>query len=253
MNDKKMLDSAGRSSQQSKAVMGLRSLITSGALEPDTRLSEVALAARLGISRTPMRRAMDLLVGEGLLTRLENGGCRVASFSRQDVIDSIELRGTLEGVAARMAAERGIDVQRVAEGHAILDRIDQAILSDTLDYDLYREGNAEFHAFIAALPKSDIIEKEIKRVSSLPLASPSAFLQIDEAHLHFTRTLIRGQEQHKDIFDAILNREGARAEAVAREHARLARNNFDYFLEKQPSLARKIPGLALVAATPSSS
>ena len=246
MKNKSRLEVSEKPSQQTKAVIDLRSLITTGAFEPDTRLSEERLAARLGISRTPLRRAMDLLVNEGLLKRLDNGGCRVASFTRQDVIDAIELRGTLEGVAARLAAERGIDHRKAAEGYVILDQIDRAIVGEGLDFELYRDGNAEFHAFIAVLPQSPLIEREIARISSLPLASPSAFLQIEQAPVVFRRSLIRGQEQHKDIFDAIVNREGARAESVAREHARLARNNFDYFIQKQPGLAKKIPGLSLV-------
>ena len=93
-----------RQSQFEKALSGLRSLVLSGEFEANSRLPETALADRLGISRTPLRQAMDRLIAEGLLERLESGGCRVASFSVTDVIDSIELRGVLEGTAARLAA-----------------------------------------------------------------------------------------------------------------------------------------------------
>ncbi len=71
------------------------------------RLFEVSLAETLEISRTPVREALSRLAEEGLLDRLPNGGFVVRRFGYEDVIDSIELRGVMEGTAARLAAERG--------------------------------------------------------------------------------------------------------------------------------------------------
>ena len=87
-----------------QALMSLRSLVLSGEYEASKRLSEVALSERLGISRTPVRQAMDHLVGEGLLERIETGGCRVVRFTIEDIEDAIEFRGVIEGTAARIAA-----------------------------------------------------------------------------------------------------------------------------------------------------
>ena len=63
-----------RKTQFDKALLGLRSLVMSGEFAASTRLPEVALAERLGLSRTPLRQAMDRLVAEGLLERIETGG-----------------------------------------------------------------------------------------------------------------------------------------------------------------------------------
>jgi GntR family transcriptional regulator of vanillate catabolism len=63
----------------------------------------------------------------------------------------------------------------------------------------------------------------------------------------FYRTLVVAQAQHKALVGAIELREGARAEALAREHARLARQNLDFVLEEQPDLRRKVLALALMA------
>ncbi|WP_372837386.1 GntR family transcriptional regulator, partial [Puniceibacterium confluentis] len=87
-----------------RAVMGLRERILTGALAVGDRVSEVALARDLGVSRTPLREAMSELVEQGLLEKMPTGGCMVRSLTRADVEDGIELRGTLEGLACRLAA-----------------------------------------------------------------------------------------------------------------------------------------------------
>src|SRR5215831_7980147 len=105
-------NSAG--SQTTKATLGLRELVFSGEIAPGDRLPEVELAERLGVSRTPLRMALQTLAHEGLLEALSGGGFVVRAFSRSDVSDAIELRGVLEGTAARFAAERLADPGVVA-------------------------------------------------------------------------------------------------------------------------------------------
>src|SRR5205085_10438091 len=95
-------NSAG--SQTTKATLGLRELVFSGAVGPGERLPEVELAERLGVSRTPLRLALMTLAHEGLLEALSGGGFAVRAFSRADVSDAIELRGVREGTAAAFAA-----------------------------------------------------------------------------------------------------------------------------------------------------
>src|SRR5690349_3703650 len=100
-------DTAGLS-QTVKAQLRLRELIVGGALRPGRRIAEVALVERIGVSRTPIRTALLRLQEEGLLDALPGGGFVVKDFSEDDIHDAIELRGTLEGLAARLAAERGV-------------------------------------------------------------------------------------------------------------------------------------------------
>ncbi|PWL35813.1 GntR family transcriptional regulator [Marivita sp. XM-24bin2] len=238
-----------RKTQFDKALMGLRSLVMSGEFAGSNRLSEVALAERLGLSRTPLRQAMDHLVAEGLLERIETGGCRVARFTLDDINDAIELRGVVEGTAVRIAAERGTDPQVLAEAEAVLDRIDTALArSDAIDFDGYVKENAIFHQLLARLSGSQLMQREADRVSRLPLASPSAFLRDQELIPDFAASLIRAQHQHRAILEAIRAREGARAEHLAREHARLARRNLDYLANAGPGVATRVPGLSLLSA-----
>ncbi|MGO7204461.1 GntR family transcriptional regulator, partial [Rhizobium ruizarguesonis] len=97
----------GPRQQTLKALQGLRDIVLKGEVEAGERLSEVALSTRLDVSRTPLRTALQRLEQEGLVEAIASGGFAVRRFSRNDVIDAIELRGVLEGTAARLAAERG--------------------------------------------------------------------------------------------------------------------------------------------------
>lgn len=239
-----------RFSQFEKGLLGLRSLVMGGALEANTRLPEVALAERLGISRTPLRKAMDRLVSEGLLERMEAGGCRVARFTTEDIRDAIELRGVIEGTAARMSAERGVSSDILDHADRVLDAIDDALgRPDGIDFDAYVHQNAEFHDLLSHMPGSAVIQREVERICCLPLASPSSFLQEQELIPNFQASLSLAQDHHRGILNAIRNREGARAEALTREHARLALRNFEYVTTAKPSLATRVPGLALVSAS----
>ena len=94
------------------------------------------------------------------------------------------------------------------------------------DFDEYIQANAWFHDLLARFADSPILRREIERMSLLPLASPSAFLSEQSAIPDFQDSLTYAQRQHRAILDAITNREGARAEALTREHARLALSKF---------------------------
>lgn len=237
-------------SQFDKALFSLRSLVLAGEFPVDTRLPEITLAERLNISRTPLRQAMARLVEERLLERIETGGCRVASFTRTDILDAIEIRGVIEATAARLAAERGGAPDLLAEAEITLGHLDRAVPRDgDMDFDAYVQHNGEFHRLIAALAGSRMIEQEVERVNRLPLASPSAFLHSHESIPEFQDSLRRAQGQHHLILSAIKAREGTRAEALVREHARLARENLEHVMGSDPGLIKHVPGLALVLMT----
>jgi len=72
-------------------------MLLRGDFQPGERLSELPLVARLGVSRTPIRLALDRLANEGLLEVFPTGGFVVRAFTLTDVYDAIEMRGVLEG------------------------------------------------------------------------------------------------------------------------------------------------------------
>lgn len=235
--------------QSAKALLALRDLVLTGEIEPGERLSEVALAQRLNVSRTPLRSALQRLEQEGLVALIPSGGYAVRSFSKQEVIDAIELRGVLEGTAARLAAERGVAPSRIKALDDVVQQLDQVMQADALemDFERYELLNGEFHRLLWNLCGSELLAREIERMTNLPFASPNAFANTKADVPAFHRTLIVAQAQHKSIVSAIQLREGARAESLAREHARLARQNLDFVLEGQPDLRRKVMALALMS------
>lgn len=229
-----------------RALIELRKKILGGELAPGTRLFEVPLTEMLNISRTPVREALLRLSEEGLLERVRSGGFVVRTFSFNDVVDALELRGVMEGTAARLAAERGVTPEQLAGIQEIVENLDRCFgpaLHD-VDFDRYRELNAEFHVALAALCGSPLIQREVERISRLPFASPSAFLQERADFMH--HSLRTAQYQHRAIVSAIAKREGARAEALAREHASLTRSNLEHALKEDGARVKQLPGLALL-------
>jgi GntR family transcriptional regulator, vanillate catabolism transcriptional regulator len=230
-----------------RAQIELRKRILAGELPGGTRLYEVVLADELNVSRTPVREALSRLAEEGLLERARGGGFVVRSFAVADVLDMIELRGVLEGTAARLAAERGVSAARLAGIRDILARLDGCFggTPGEVDLDGYAVLNAAFHEALSRLAGSAVLETEIARVVRLPFASPSAFLphraRIEALHA----TLAPAHAQHHAIVEAIAARQGARAEALAREHTRAARANVEQLFASEGGEAG-VPGLGLV-------
>jgi GntR family transcriptional regulator of vanillate catabolism len=236
-------------SQTIAAQLRLRDLILSGALAPGERLSELVLVDRIGVSRTPVRAALARLEHEGLVEALPGGGYAVRSFSARDVNDAIEIRGALEGLAARMAAERGVAPEPLAELRHFVGRIDQLIARPRLgqaEFERYVELNEAFHAAIVRSADSPALAGQLARSYAVPFASPNGFVMAQASRPDARAILIIGQEHHRAVVEAIESREGARAEALMREHARLARRNLHLALQDAGGLTQ-VPGGALIA------
>ncbi len=235
-------------SQTVKALLSLRELILSGELAAGERIAELALVERLGVSRTPVRMALVKLSEEGLLDAIPSGGYAVKAFSEADIFDAIEVRGTLEGLAARTAAERGIGSILLREMRNCLRELDRVVGKGALageDFSDYVRLNAQFHSALHEACGSAMIRRQVERAAALPFASPSGFVMaqsiLPEARVVFTIA----QDQHHCILDAIENREGARAEALTREHARLARRNLELAMKNKASFDL-VAGAALI-------
>ena len=165
-------------SQTINALITLRELILNGELLPGERLLEVALVERLGVSRTPIRAALAKLAEEGLLEK-SGGGYAVREFTERDFQDAIEARGTLEGMAARLAAERDVDPQALSEIKDCLAQIDHLLektLLGSADIERYLQLNRRFHTQLTALAESFVIERMMDHIVTLPFASPNAFV-----------------------------------------------------------------------------
>ncbi len=232
-------------SQTTKATLGLRELIFAGELAPDERVPELGLADRLGVSRTPLRLALATLAHEGLLRALPGGGFVVCSFSLDDVADAIELRGVLEGTAARFAAERLGSPTELADLVAVTEQLDAVVGEPTPVLERFVELNDAYHRALVVLAKSDAVARAIANAVALPFASPSALLASQATLTREREVLVVAQHQHRMLLEAVGAGHGARAEDIAREHARLAKLNLELVLESEPALER-LPGAPLL-------
>jgi len=203
-------------------VATLRQLIIDGRLHAGERLAEIPVAQSLGVSRTPVRLAFRALEQEGLLAKAGKRGYMVRSFSDADVRAAIEVRGALEGLAARRLAERGLPpavrealAQCVAEGAALLAK------GHLVDEDIGRWGrmNKRFHGALVDAQDSRVIADAIARNDHLPFASADSIV-LDPAALPAEYETLRiAQLQHRLVLDALDQRESARVEMLMREHA----------------------------------
>ena len=235
-------------SQTARATLALREMLVQGQFRPGDRLREVPLAKQLGVSRIPLRLAMERLSHEGFLEMRPTRGFVLQQFSITDIYDGIELRGSLEGTAARLAAERLHHSKDVEGLRALNDAMVVLVRRRKLTLDIvtqYIDLNSKFHAEVLNLSRSRLLRRAMEQICSHPFASPSAFLRrhyiAPESHELFLVSV----DHHRGIAEAIAGREGARAESIAREHARVARRNLESALSNR-ELDESVPGLKLI-------
>ncbi len=236
------------SSQTVRALLRLREMILDGELPAGERIAEPVVAELTGISRTPIRTALVRLQEEGLLEPIRSGGFRVRAFSIDEIRDAIEVRGTLEGLAARLASERGVPGVALAALTDCVDRIDRLLAEgdpDEARFAAYVEANREFHDQLASACGSELVQRQVMRAYALPFASPNGFIQVQVAAPDALQVLSIANAQHRSVLDAIERREGARAEALMREHARIAHRNLQATLDN-PRAVDLIPGGRLI-------
>lgn len=203
-------------------VASLRKLISEGHYPPGDRIAELHVAEQLGVSRTPVRLAFRTLEQEGLLQRAGKRGYIVREFTDEDVLCALEVRGVLEGLAARRLAERGLTpevrealVQCIEQGESLLGK---GYLTKE-DIDHWGEINEAFHRAIVESTGSLVIGDAINRNNHLPFASAGSIIIDTEALGKEYRKLHFAHLQHQLIFQALSQGEGARAEMLMREHA----------------------------------
>jgi GntR family transcriptional regulator of vanillate catabolism len=207
--------------QQTSALVRIREMILRGKLAPGQRLAEAPLAEVLGMSRTPVRQALPVLAREGLLQEHETRGYIVRGFSTADILDALDMRGALEGLAAKRVAEGGASRVLIAALREVLKDGDGMLDKGRLegsDEALYAEMNGRLHGLIVQEARSPMIGQALERISHVPFAAPHA-LAFDKTDLDYMyRRLVYAHRQHHYIVDAIERGEGARVEALLREH-----------------------------------
>ncbi|HEX5686794.1 MAG TPA: GntR family transcriptional regulator [Ideonella sp.] len=203
-------------------VATLRQLIMGGHYPAGTRLAEIPVATALGVSRTPVRLAFRSLQQEGLLQVTGKRGFVVRAFSEEDVQCAVEVRGALEGLAARRLAERSMPAEVQATLRTCIDDGARLLAKGHLtedDIGAWGELNHRFHRTIVEATGSLVIADAIARNNHLPFASADS-IAIDRQALDREYEKLRfAQAQHQLVFEALQRRESARVEMLMREHA----------------------------------
>jgi GntR family transcriptional regulator of vanillate catabolism len=185
-------------------------------------VAEAPLAEMLGISRTPVRQALPLIAQEGLLTEHETRGYVVRAFTAADIVDAIDLRAIIEGLAARRVAEHGVSKTFLRELRECLDDGDAIFRKrhiEESDEARYAEMNKRFHQLILQGAGSPILAAALERNNRVPFAAPQA-LAFDKSNLEQTFDMLHyAHRQHHAIVEALERGESARAESLMREHA----------------------------------
>jgi GntR family transcriptional regulator of vanillate catabolism len=164
---------------------------------------------------------------------LPDGGYGVRTWTVVEIWDAIELRAVLEGTAARLACERlvhrhELDVLR-GYAHQIETISKPQIEKSRPDMEFfasYCELNIRFHTALMDLARCGILRKTWEQVQSIPFAAPSSTILPEAMPLILKSAL----EQHQAVLEAISKRDSARAENIARTHARLGFTNLDFAL-----------------------
>jgi GntR family transcriptional regulator of vanillate catabolism len=223
---KMALDSVRRTPRLVDEVVGiLRDGIVTGRIEPGTQLLQTELAERLGVSRTPLREAIRTLEADGLV-RISNSNrtVEVVAITSADLREMYQIREMLDGLSARLAAERGLSAEVESEARAVL----EALGDSAEDFDpLARTRlHAQFHELIAMasgnsrlLPLLPLIRTSSAALHQPFTQNPGAVrLSLEGRDTTFAEVMTKSEEQHAEILAAVVARDGDRAEAAARAH-----------------------------------
>jgi GntR family transcriptional regulator of vanillate catabolism len=239
--------SSASPTQTGRTLLTLRQMLFRGEFRPGEKLSELPLVARLGVSRTPLRLALDRLAHEGLLEPFPSGGFVVRQFTVDDIWDAIEIRGVLEGTGARLAAERFIESRDLDPIRRYRDEMEAlpAPAPGIDSFPQYLELNEGFHSAIIDVARSPMLRMTLDRVLALPFAGPSALVVPSQRSQQDPDLLLISLEHHRAIVEAIEHRQGTRAESLAREHSWVSRRSFEIALAHQSAWG-SIPGASLI-------
>ena len=207
-------------SRSETVVLELRDMIMRGEMPPGFHVQEVPLAERLGVSRTPVREALTTLAKEGLLEPGPKRGYKVRTFTIEEIVASYEVRATLEGMACRVLAERGISEELAQQLRDRIDFGDRMIAQGVFgaaEQDPWLEMNNSIHSLLVHATGNAMLATCVEQTQRVPLAGARhvPWYRFDEENYVLAK---RAHNDHRAIVDAILRRQGARAEGLMREH-----------------------------------
>jgi DNA-binding GntR family transcriptional regulator len=191
---------SGKNSLKQEVYDGIRQDILSGTFLPGDLLTERELAAKYGVSKTPVREALSLLEQDELLRAIPRAGYMVTRLTFRDLQEVHQLRATLEAMAARLAAQRITDEE--------LEELER--LTSTSDPEEARLFNRQFHSVVAQASGNSRLAKMIEQL----LDDTDRWAALEVAELTPAVLLIG----HRAELEALRTRDPDTAEEAMREH-----------------------------------
>jgi DNA-binding GntR family transcriptional regulator len=206
-----------RGRNSSKVAGILRDKILHMKLRPGEVLDEVSLASELGVSRTPMREALIRLASENLVELAPNRGARVTTLNLPDIRELFELLEVIQGITTRWAALRRDD-EEILQMRAAAREFHKKIKNNETLSAVQR--NFDFHNSIARAAKNNLLaafySNLLSRTFRLGLITLDRSVQTEKERLKDLRSI---EAEHERLIEAIERKNGADAEALARQHA----------------------------------
>lgn len=207
----------------------MRDAIITQVLKPGERLMEIQLADEMGVSRTPVREAIRKLELEGLVVMVPRKGAYVAGVSMKDIHEVYEVRSALEMLAVTLAAERITEDELDALERQVLRESEEEDRQDGSDLDNIIYIDSSFHDIIYQAAHNqrlvqfvNILQEQLQRFRAASLARPGR-----------SKTAL---EEHKQIVEALSERNGELAAKLAREHIENAENAMIASMEEKGEL-----------------
>jgi DNA-binding GntR family transcriptional regulator len=191
----------------------LKQLIYAGEFKAGDRLNEAALAVRMGTSRGPIREAIRILTGTGLVTPVVNRGVFVRKVSVKEMLEIYDLRALVFGFAAERASEHITDRER-GRFEALLEGMDRAAQAG--DSGAYYDQNVQFHELILVLSQSE-------RAHQLYDSYVKELHLYRRQNFNAAGNMRKSNVEHRKLYDAISKGNGAKAKQFAEEHIRAGR------------------------------
>lgn len=197
--------------------------IVTGVLPPGARITEVELARQYSVSRGPLREAIRRLEERRLVTREPHVGARVVALSQEVLLEIFQVREALEGMAARLAAERMSDVQLAELSAMLASHAEQVEKSEVYHQ---RHHDWDFHYRIAQGARNSMI-------STLLCGDLYQLLRLYRYQHKSTPKRARAAlQEHRRIVDALTDRDGELAELLMRRHISTARRGLEVSISK---------------------
>lgn len=186
----------------------LKERVIKGNLTPGEKILEVNIANQLGVSRTPVREALQKLAADGFVKVNPNLGMMVVGFSLEDTQEVLQIRRVLEGLVASLAAKK-INHEEIKKLEKIIEQM--RISSMKNDIPAYTEYNGKFHNFILNICGNKNLIKICSNLSGRDHRFKIRALTI-------SGRLKYSLEEHKNILEALKKGDSKKAERLSREH-----------------------------------